>query len=137
MFRKTPLKAQNYYIYYNFGTRHGPFGPPMATPMLWPSPRKFSAYATGCFVRKVSCVLHKDCNCNKIMAVTFTANCYSFIAYFGLRFGLDWSFLGWFWACFMRTLSCFFNQHLATLVSVLLQVTRAPTEGFFHPDLFF
>jgi len=50
LFRKTPLKAQNDYIFYKFGARHGPFGPPLATPMLWLSPRKFSAYATGCSV---------------------------------------------------------------------------------------
>jgi len=30
-------------------------------------------YVSGSFVRKISCVLHKDCNCNKIMVVTFTA----------------------------------------------------------------
>jgi len=32
-------------------------------------------YLCGCFVKKISSVLHKDCNCNKIMVVTFTANC--------------------------------------------------------------
>jgi len=42
-----PLKAQNDYIFYKFGGRHGPFGTPLATPMLWLSPRKFSAYAPG------------------------------------------------------------------------------------------
>jgi len=47
LFRKTPLKAQNDYIFYKFGGRHGPFGHPLATPMLWPSLRKFSAYATA------------------------------------------------------------------------------------------
>jgi len=29
LFRKTPLKAQNDYIFYKFGARHGPFGPPL------------------------------------------------------------------------------------------------------------
>jgi len=29
----------------------------------------------GFFVRKICRVLHNDCNCNKIMVVTFTANC--------------------------------------------------------------
>jgi len=32
-------------------------------------------YVSGCFVKKSSCMLHKDCNSNKIMVVTFTANC--------------------------------------------------------------
>jgi len=45
LFRKTPLKAQNDYIFYKFWGRHGYFGPPLATPMLWLSHRKFSAYA--------------------------------------------------------------------------------------------
>jgi len=36
-------EAQNDYIFYKFGGRHGPFGPPLATPMLWPFPRKCSA----------------------------------------------------------------------------------------------
>jgi len=29
LFRKRPLKAQNDYIFYKFGGRHGPFGPPL------------------------------------------------------------------------------------------------------------
>jgi len=32
-------------------------------------------YVSGYFVRKVSCVLHKKCNCNKTRVVTLTANC--------------------------------------------------------------
>ena len=31
-------------------------------------------YLCGCFVKKISSALHKECNCNKIMVVTFTAN---------------------------------------------------------------
>jgi len=34
LFRKTPLKAQNDYIFYKFGGVHGPFGPLLATPMF-------------------------------------------------------------------------------------------------------
>jgi len=29
LFRKTLLKAQNDYIFYKFGGRHGPFSPPL------------------------------------------------------------------------------------------------------------
>jgi len=32
-------------------------------------------YLRGCFVRKISSVLHKVYNCNKIMEFTFTVNC--------------------------------------------------------------
>jgi len=32
-------------------------------------------YLWGFFVRKICGVLHKDCNCNEVMAVTFSANC--------------------------------------------------------------
>jgi len=42
---KTPLKAQNDYIFYKF-VGHDPFAPPLATTMLRVPPRKFSAHAT-------------------------------------------------------------------------------------------
>jgi len=32
--------------------------------------------------------------------------------------------LGWFWACFIRRLGCFFNQHLATLLPSLHKRSR-------------
>jgi len=40
-------------------------------------------YLWGCFVRKISGALHKDCNCSKLMVVTFTQTA-SFIGNFGL-----------------------------------------------------
>jgi len=47
-------------------------------------------YVSGCFVRMVGCVLHKDGN--KMMVVIFTAT--SFTTNFWFEFLLVWSFLG-------------------------------------------
>ena len=46
------------------------------------------------------------------LVVTF--NCWFYCKFWAVIWAsLD--LLGWFWACFMRTLGCIFNQHLATL----------------------
>ena len=84
----------------------------------------------GCFVRKISCVLHKYCNCNKIMVVTFTANCWFYRKFWAVMWA-SLELFGWSWAWFMRTLGCFFNQHLATLICSLRQWCTA--SGFWSP----
>ena len=61
-------------------------------------------------------MLHKECNCNynKVMVVTLTANCWfyrKFWAIISASLEFFWLILG----SFYEEIGLFFNQHLATL----------------------
>ena len=58
----------------------------------------------GCFVRKISFVSHKDCNCNKIMVVIFSANC-QFYRKFWTGICAGFGFVLWVhWAVFLTSI---------------------------------